>query len=63
MLGVEPNYLIYLDVSPHWTPVCNRVATLPVFWPPWGSKGVGGGWEGDLMSAPLAWIWGQHHRS
>lgn len=30
VLGVEPDYLLYLEVFPHWTPVRNGVETLPI---------------------------------
>jgi len=30
VLGVKPDYLLYLEVSPHWTLVCNVVATPPI---------------------------------
>ena len=30
LLGVEPDYLLYSKVSPHWTPVQNGAATSPV---------------------------------
>jgi len=30
MLGVEPDYLLYSKVSPHWTLVLNGVATPPI---------------------------------
>jgi len=36
MLGVEPDYLLYLEVSQHWTPVRNGVAMRPIFLPTGG---------------------------
>ena len=30
LLGVEPDYLLYSEVSLHWTPVRNVAATPPV---------------------------------
>jgi len=42
LLGVEPDYLLYSEVSLHWTPVRNVVATPPIiFVLQGGSRGVG----------------------
>jgi len=52
---VEPNYLLYLEVSPHWTPVRNVVATLPV---QCTLQGVPRGDRCDLCDSPLVGDWG-----
>ena len=44
MLGVEPDYLLYLEVSPHWTLVHNVEAMLPVIF------ALQGGPRGALQS-------------
>jgi len=32
LLGVELDYLLYLEVSPDWTPICNVVTTSPLIY-------------------------------
>ena len=40
MLGVEPDYLLYSKVFPHWTPFPNGAAMLPIKYSlQMGSKG------------------------
>ena len=46
LLGVEPDYILYSKVSPHWILVLNRVTTPPV------KYSLQGGWLQPLGSPP-----------
>jgi len=47
MLGVEPNYLLYSEVSPHWTPVHNAARRMYV------ARGIRrGGGDDDYLDPP-----------
>ena len=36
---MEPDYFLYSEVSPHWTPVCNVVVTPPIIFALQGGSG------------------------
>ena len=56
MLGVEPDYLLYSEVPPHWTPVQNGggIATRKIF-AAGGSRGA----AATFGSPPLAGVSGE----
>ena len=55
LLGVEPDYLFYSKVSPHWTPVRNGVANPPV---KYTLHRASGGGDYDLWKTPLVGVSG-----